>query len=59
MLDRLAPRAGSATIGVPARSAGRYRREDVTAAELRAVDLQIKLRGLLARRRASGDAELL
>ncbi len=59
-LDRLAPRAGvTSTLGIPARSGVRYRREEVSPAELRAVELQLKLRSLLERRRAMTTAPTL
>lgn len=57
MLDRLAPRAGvTCALGIPARSGVRYRLEEVSTAELRAVDLQLKLRSLIERRRAAAEA---
>jgi hypothetical protein len=52
MLDRLAPNLGvMSTLGIPTRSAWRYRHEVVSDAEIRAVELQLKLRGLIDRRR--------
>jgi hypothetical protein len=57
MLDRLAPRTSSSkALGIPARSAVRYRREEVSSAELRAVEMQMKMRGVLDRRRAAAEA---
>lgn len=52
-LDRIAPNEGvDSTLGISPRSAMRYRREEISPAELRAVELQLKLRNHVERRHA-------
>ena len=56
LLDRLAPRMNAArAVGIPHRSAARYRKDRVDEAELRAVERQLRLRTHLSRRGAASE----